>query len=134
MKKMLYVLCYIIASLAIVFPFTWGFGGNTAYPPSMDATKDLVEQIEKAKKHPDPSNYSTVLIESNLLLDITRVALLSRKEYQRASQDNGVYCILLLLTGSLLLTVLIQTEKLRKTKPSAPSNPHSPSALGADGR
>ncbi len=122
---MLYILCYIIAPLAIVFPFTWGFGGNTAYPPSMKTTNELVDQIENTKKHPDPSNYSTVLIESKLLQDITTVALVSRKEYQRASQDNGVYCILLLLTGSLLLTVLIQTENLRKPKPSDPTNSHS---------
>jgi hypothetical protein len=125
MKDLLYILACLIASLAIFLPIAWGgLGANTAYPPSMAATKELVKQIEKTKKYPDSSNHSTVLIDSKLLQDITRVALLSRKEYERASRDNVVYYLLSIMAGGLLLAVLINTEKLRNPKPNNSSNIH----------
>jgi hypothetical protein len=116
MRKLLHASGYLIAILAIAVGLFWGFGFQTAYPPSMATTDELVQRLHATTKH---AGDSEVLVESTLLYELVRVALLSRKECQRASQNESVFVVMLLVSGIYLLIVLprVQPKNVEDVQP-----------------
>jgi len=118
MKKLLHAFGYLIAILAIFVGLFWSFGFQTADPPSMAATEDLAQKVQATQKW---ASDSEVVVESTLLQELIRVAVLSRKEYQRSSQDGIVYVVMLLACGTYLLILLPQVKPKNKRNVQAPS-------------
>ena len=109
--------CYVIAALAITIPLFWGNPMQTAFPPTMKDSEKIVEEVRKTAKPFDSPDRLMVAIDSDLLRRLTSIALLSRKELQRANRDEAIYIGMLLAAGISLMTFLIRTEN-SKTKDS----------------
>jgi len=95
---------------------------QTAFPPSLKESEKIVQEVKKTATPINSLDSRMVSIDSDLLHKLSKVALLSRKELQRSNRDEAIYAGMLLLTGILLLTFLIQTEDYKAEKSNKPAH------------